>query len=212
MARVVGLQFLHRRQKPAFVWKPSPVLTFSQITQREFTLHWVVGRAEGLWCSQSPPSHPPPHPTWPAPHPPTLHPPPSRGPSAASSSPHPRLSASQLLPVTAWILGGLMGPVTPGQVPLPAVLTWNTLFCTLILRYFSSSGCRWMLSRYLGWTGATAQSHATSLRVTPSKVLSHLDSPQSPTPGAQDTRPPPRSCLPRAPMTRHGGWSGAGPE
>lgn len=80
--------------------------------------------------------------------------PPSRGPSAASCSPHPRLSASQLLPVMAWVLGGLMGPVTPGPVPLPAALTWNTLFCTLIFRYFSSSGCRWMLSRYLGWIGA----------------------------------------------------------
>lgn len=28
--------------------------------------------------------------------------------------------------------------------------TWNTLFCSLIFWYFSSSGCKWMLSRYLG--------------------------------------------------------------
>lgn len=37
-----------------------------------------------------------------------------------------------------------------GLESLLAALTWNTLFCSLIFLYFSSSGCRWMLSRYLG--------------------------------------------------------------
>lgn len=39
------------------------------------------------------------------------------------------------------------GPATAGT---RGSLTWNTLFCSLIFLYFSSSGCRQMLSRYLG--------------------------------------------------------------
>lgn len=45
-----------------------------------------------------------------------------------------------------------LGPWDPGPQR-----TWNTLLCSLIFWYFSSSGCKWMLSRYLG---AGAEAHA----------------------------------------------------
>lgn len=45
-------------------------------------------------------------------------------------------------------------PLSPG-LSLDTALTWNTLFCSLIFWYFSSSGCRWMLSKYLGQKSGT---------------------------------------------------------
>lgn len=52
---------------------------------------------------------------------------------------------------------------------LSTALTWNTLFCSLIFRYFSSSGCRWILSRYLGqnWGSGTGQGCLTGSSVPP---------------------------------------------
>lgn len=61
------------------------------------------------------------------------------------------LSAGHLLLLLDWVLGGLgPGHASHTRLSLVAALTWNTLFCSLIFRYFSSSGCRWILSKYLG--------------------------------------------------------------
>lgn len=57
-ARVVG-HFLHRCQKPAFVWKTSPVLMFSQLTQRELTLHCGWWAGQRVYGAQR--AHPPTH-------------------------------------------------------------------------------------------------------------------------------------------------------
>ena len=66
-ARVMG-QFLHRCQKPAFVWKTSPVLMFSQLTQH--CGWWAGQRVYGAQRAHPPTNHLSPPGLLPTAHPP----------------------------------------------------------------------------------------------------------------------------------------------